>query len=264
MNEEWKRKEKSSAHRSPGQDALLRLLRKLPALSTLPAPVLEALRESATLRELRRQTILHIPGDAAEHVYCLHGGRVCVLRESTPCRTINLGDYGPGEIVGESCLWTPAPRDDTAITTTAVLLSVVPRAALRLVLDEHPEAERALVAQAMARRDATSRRLCDALSLSVRARIAGQLLRLAEGGRDTARGRELAFPIRHRELAALVVSTRETVTVELQRLEHDGLIVRLGRQLFISDLRRLRAVARDDKPPDHNPIAPSLQVAHAS
>lgn len=226
--------------------SILWYLRKLPVFSALPRAALRVLGDATALRQLSRRTLLHLPGDDAEHVYCLHGGRVCVLRESSPCRTINLGDFGPGDIFGESCLWTPAPRDDTAITTSATLLSIVPRAALRLVLDEHPEAERLLVAQAMARRDATTRRLCDALSLSVRARLAGQLLRLAEGGRDTPRGRELVLPLRHRELAALVVSTRETVSLELQRLERDRLIARLGRQIVVSDLRQLRAAARDD------------------
>ncbi|MFY0537844.1 helix-turn-helix domain-containing protein [Nannocystis pusilla] len=59
------------------------------------------------------------------------------------------------------------------------------------------------------------------------------------------RGRELVLPLRHRELAALVVSTRETVSLELQRLERDHLIARLGRQIVVSDLRQLRAAARD-------------------
>ncbi|MDC0722488.1 Crp/Fnr family transcriptional regulator [Nannocystis bainbridge] len=214
---------------------------------------MQALGDATALRELSRRTVLHMPGDDAEHVYCLHGGRVCVLRESTTCRTINLGDFGPGDIFGESCVWTPAPREDTAITTAAALLSMIPRVALRLVLDEYPEAERTLVAQSMARRDATTRRLCDALSLSVRARLAGQILRLAEGGRNTMRGRELVISIRHHELAALVVSTRETVSLELQRLERDRLIARVGRQIVVPDLRQLRAAAREDRPPEQDP-----------
>lgn len=239
-------------------------LRKLPVLAALPRSAVQALGDAALLRQLPRRTILHIPGDDAEHVYGLHGGHVCVLRESTSCRTINLGDFGPGDIFGESSLWTPAPRDDTAIATSSVLLSLIPRAALRLVLDEHPEAERALVAQAVLRRDATTRRLCDALSLSVRARLAGQLVRLAEGGRDTARGRELVLPIRHRELAALVVSTRETVSLELQRLERDRLIARLGRQIVVSDLRRLRAAACDERQLAPAPAAPTSRPSPPS
>jgi CRP-like cAMP-binding protein len=64
------------------------------------------------------------------------------------------------------------------VTATAVMLSRIPRALLRPVLDEHPRVELRLFEQAVARRDATIRHLCSALTGSVRARLAGQLARI--------------------------------------------------------------------------------------
>ena len=225
-------------------------LSKITAFAALPAAELRSLCDAAELRQLPRGSRLYVPGDVAKHVYCIHGGRITALRESTVCRTINLGDFGPGEIVGESCLWTSEPREDTAVAESTTLLSVVPRAALLGVLMRHPAAERALFAQSIAHHRATIRRVCDAHTLGIRARLAGQLLRLAEHGRDTRYGRELAYPVRQRELAALVVSTRETVALELRRFERDRLIVRHGRQIFLilKALPRLIAAARDDPP----------------
>lgn len=223
-------------------------LRKVPAFLTLPPAVLSSLAEASELHERPRKTTLYLPGDIAEHVYFLHGGRVSALHVATSCRTINLGLYGAADVFGESCLWTTAPRDDMAVTTTAVVYSKVPRACLRVVCDEHPQAERVLMQQAVGRRDATIRRLCTALGRGVRARLADRLLELGELGRETPEGRELAFPITHHELAALIGTTRETVSLELQRLTRERLIARRGRRILLRDLPRLRLRARDDPP----------------
>lgn len=231
-------------------------LRKIPAFSGLSREALSALASAARLCQRSRGVILHNPGDDSDWVYILHGGRISSLHEASACRTICLGCFGPGDIFGESGLWHPAPRDDKAVVATPALLSVVPRVALRLLLDEHPEIERALFMQWIARRDASLRRLRDALGLSVRARLAAQLLELAEHGQDTPEGRALGLPIRQHELAALVVTTRETVTVELARLEHDRLISRQGRQIVLRDLARLRIAARDEVEPPNPAVKP--------
>lgn len=237
-------------------------LRRFPLLSELPESALRALAGASASRQLSRGTILHVLGQPAEDVYCLCGGRVSALWETEEARPINVGDFGPGDIFGENCLWTTASavRDDTSVAASPTLLTIVPRVVFRRVLDEYPAVERAIVAQSIARRDATRLRLCDALSLSTRARIVGQLLRLSEAGHDTAEGRKFTF-IRQRELAALVVCTRETASLELARLERERLIVRAGRDLIVPDLGRLRAAAYKSPPPTRSPAISSLSTS---
>jgi CRP-like cAMP-binding protein len=223
-------------------------LRKNPVLAALPVARLESLAEAGELSERPRRTTLYLAGDIAEHVYFLHGGRVSLLYITNAGRTVNLGLHGGTDVFGESCLWTPAPREDTAVTATAVLLSRIPRVLLRQVLDDHPRVELRLSEQAVVRRDATILRLCVALTGSVRARLAGQLVELAERGHDTPDGRELAFPMTHQELAARIGTTRETVSIELARLERSRLLTRRGRKILLRDIPRLRTQARDDPP----------------
>lgn len=220
-------------------------LRKFPGFGALPPGDLAALTAAAELRECPRRTTFYLPGDVAEHVYLLHGGRVAAYHVSAAGRTITLGLHGAGDLFGESCLWTAAPRDDMAVAATAVIVSGVPRAPLRRMLDEHPELERRLFERAVTRRDAAARRLCAALSLSVRARLAAQLLDLGEHGQDIPGGRELALELCHHEFAALLGTTRETVSLELRRFEDEGLIARHRRRIVLLDLPRLRALVHD-------------------
>ena len=241
-------------------------LRKIPALAALPAATLGELAAVAALRERPRKTCLYLAGDVADHVFFLHGGRVSALHVAPGSRTISLGMFGPTDVFGESCLWTAAPREHMAVTSTAVLYTELPRALLRLALDDHPAAAMLLSGQAVARRDLVTRRLCIALSTSVQARLADQLLELGEHGQDMPAGRALAFPLTHEEIAALIGTTRETVSLELQRLEREGLIVRNRREVLLCDLPRLRARAREvhrgaagrgRAPPDDPPSHPS-------
>lgn len=218
-------------------------LRKIPAFAALSPAVLGELADVAELRERPRKTCLYLAGDVADRVFFLHGGRVNALHVSAGSRTISLGLYGPTDVFGESCLWTAAPREHMAVTASAVLYTEIPRALLRLLLDDLPAVASRLSEQAIARRDLEIRRLCVALSTSVRARLADQLLELGEHGNDTPAGRELVFPLTHHEIAALIGTTRETVSLELQRLERDGLVVRLRRRILLCDLPRLRACA---------------------
>jgi CRP/FNR family cyclic AMP-dependent transcriptional regulator len=227
-------------------------LRRFAVLSELPDAALHALADAATSRQCSRGALLHVLGEPADAVYCLRGGRVSALWEPSEGQTINIGEFGPGDIFGETCLWTaPAVRDDTSIVTSPALLTVVPRVAFREVLDQHPRVERALVSQSIARREAIRRRLCDALNLSVRARVVDHLVRLAEAGHTTPEGRKFSIG-RQRELAALVVCTRESASLELARLERERLIIRTGREVVVPDLDRLRAAARKSGSPKAN------------
>lgn len=227
-------------------------LRKIPALAALPPAAIDELAGAAELRERPRKTCVYLAGDVADRVYFLHGGRVNALHIAGS-RTINLGLYGPTDVFGESCLWTTAPREHMAVTATAVLYTEIPRALLRLILDDHAAAARLFCEQALARRDLIIRRLSVVLGASVRARLADQLLALGEHGRDTPEGRELPFRLTQEELAALIGTTRETVSVELQRFERDGLIARHRRQILLLDLPRLDIRAREVRlgRPDH-------------
>lgn len=251
-------------------------LRKVPALAAFPPSALDELASVAVVRERRRKTCLYLAGDVADRVFFLHGGRVNALHVTEGSRTLNLGLFGPTDVFGEGCLWSAAARDHMAVAATAVLYTEVPCAPLRLLLEDHPTAASLFSEQAIARRDLVIRRLSGVLSASVRARLVDQLLELGDRGHDTPDGRALAFPLTHDELAALIGTTRETVTLELRRLESDGLIVRCGRQILLRDLPRLRACTREvhgaaprhalpDRAPSHPSgpgAAPSLLVAN--
>src|SRR6185295_15705417 len=78
----------------------------------------------------------------------------------------------------------------------------------------------------------------------VNAKLAQLLLRLGtEYGVDDARGTLVALKITHQEMANLIGSTRETVSLTLSQFKRKGLIQTDGRKVIISDREGLRALA---------------------
>src|SRR5690606_30279098 len=170
----------------------------------------------------------------------LHEGRVNDLRVGTCDRAIAVAHHHPGGLFGEECCWTPRPRDTMAVAATRVVYSAVPRSDLRRVLDARPDLERALYGRLLDRHAHMADRL---LGKSVTAKIAAVLLEFAAHGADTPEGRELPSPLPHRELAAFAATTRETVTLELGRLESMRVLQRIGRLIVLLDPERLAALA---------------------
>jgi CRP-like cAMP-binding protein len=78
----------------------------------------------------------------------------------------------------------------------------------------------------------------------VNAKLAELLLRLAaEYGVDDSRGTLVSLKITHQEMANLIGSTRETVSLTLSQFKRRGLIQTEGRKVILADREGLRALA---------------------
>lgn len=204
-----------------------------------------ALAEVADLQSHSQGSIIHRPGQPAEHVYLVHAGLVALRRRSSPHRLITIDTRRAGDVLGETCLWTSPVHEDTAVVIVPAVLTVLARGCFRLFLDDHPRVERELLERIIARRDAALRRVFDVLTRSVRARLAATLLEVSDHGR--------VVKLRQRELAALIGTTRETVAKGLLQLERDGFIGRDERGLLLRDIDGLEACATEEPPSARKP-----------
>lgn len=182
----------------------------------LPAEVLEALREHATVRSLSRNEVLFHEGDVSDALYVIRDGRMAMATHSSDGRETVLAVLEEGGLFGELPLFDDAPRsaDARALTdTTVVELSYAP---VRAVLKERPELLWVIVRLLVQRLRATDVALADAVFLDVPARTAKRLLDLA--GADA----RFTLPVTQEELAAMVGASRERVNKAI------SLFVKLG------------------------------------
>jgi CRP-like cAMP-binding protein len=106
----------------PARAAELRLLRAVPMLGPLSAPVLERLAAAAVRTAARSGATIIRQGDAGDRFFVLASGRVAVTVDGQPAAVL-----GPGDGFGEIALLRSVPRTGTVTALEDVDLLAIDR-----------------------------------------------------------------------------------------------------------------------------------------
>jgi CRP/FNR family transcriptional regulator, cyclic AMP receptor protein len=206
----------------------------------LPSASREALFEIATVEKLSRRQRLTQQGETPRNLVLIGSGRVRLDRTSGD-RVFPVGHRGPGETVGETALGGSSTALESAVVLDETEALVVPLAALRKLLTTDEGLRAALVATLAERHFATEQRLESLLLHGVEARLVDFLLAaLARWGEQHPGGTLVTAPFTHADIALLVGSTRETVTLLLGKLKRAGVIDFEKRRIIVPDQETLR------------------------
>jgi CRP-like cAMP-binding protein len=218
-------------------------LKKIPLLEDLTPEELAALANVVVLEEVRRRRVIFLPGDPGTSLFFVNGGRVKVSRVTRDGKELTLAYRGPGEIFGELCLVDGGPRAEMAEAMENALVTELPREEFEKLLAEHPRVGLALVRTLCERRRELENTMEKLVFQDVNAKLAELLLQLGDDyGVDDARGTLVAVKITHQEMANLIGSTRETVSLTLSQFKRKKLIATDGRKIILTDREGLRAL----------------------
>ena len=158
--------------------------------------------------------IFFSPGEQAEQVFLLRQGRVRLYKLSHEGRALTLSFIEPVALFGEAPLEGPWFHDSFAEAIGEVTVGVIPRSALRNLLERSPALAIAFMTVLGRRLRLMENRLADIAFKSVPARLATVLLTLAGVGSQPTPLPINPQPIRftHQQLAEMIGSYRETVT----------------------------------------------------
>ena len=224
------------------QRALL-YLEKNPLLAVLERAELTNLARQLSLHKLRKRRVLFMTGDAGESVFFVLSGRIKMSRVTRDGKELTLAYRGPGEIVGELCLVDGGPREEMAETMEASLMAEIPREDFWRLLERHPALGAQMTRTLCLRRRELERKVEDLVFKDVNAKLSELLLDLGqEYGVDDPRGILVAIKITHQEMANLIGSTRETVSLTLSQFKRNKLITTEGRKIIITDREGLASL----------------------
>jgi CRP-like cAMP-binding protein len=219
-------------------------LKKVPLLGDLPGETVVQLAEQVEMKEIRRRQVIYLPGDPGNAVYLVNGGRVKVSKVTRDGKELTLAYRGPGEIFGEACLIDGGPREEMAEAMENALVTEIQRTEFERILSTQPMLGYRMTKVLAQRRREVESKIENLVFKDVNSKLAELLLRLAdEYGVDDARGTLVALKITHQEMANLIGSTRETVSLTLAQFKRKGLIQTEGRKVIIADREGLRALA---------------------
>jgi len=196
-------------------------------LSGLPDRYASVLLAKSTAVTLHAGDILFQQGDAGDGCYWIQRGALKVAIASQPGQERIIAILGAGAIVGELAMIDDLPRSATISAIVACELTFVSRAAFTDLLRRHPELNGFLVTTLVARLRQTDEEAAAATFLSVRARVARALLRIAEVLGKEAEDGLLTIPerIRQDDLAAMAGVARENVSRTLSEWRERSIVL---------------------------------------
>jgi CRP/FNR family transcriptional regulator, cyclic AMP receptor protein len=212
-------------------------LGRVELLSGLRPAELQQLEAWANPKRYRRGEAIFTPGDASVSLYLIRKGRVKISRLSPDGREITLHILEPGEPFGEEALVDDESRYSTAQALDETHLLELPAAPLREFLAVNAELANAVLRLMCRRRRLLESQVEELAFKDVGARLASCLLSLAASHGIPLPSGDVLIRMRltHQELAHLVCTTRETITLTLDRFKQEGWLASQGRMLVLCD-----------------------------
>jgi CRP/FNR family transcriptional regulator, cyclic AMP receptor protein len=226
------------------ENQTIALLRRCEVLGESPLPSLQALLPVLTSGSYRPRQVVYLPGDRSQGVHFLISGRIKISKVTRDGKELTLAYRSEGEFFGEPCLIDGGPREEMAEAMDASVTIELPREDLDQLLRTDGGAAYRFSRALITRRKDLETRVEQLIFKDVGAKLAELLLNLGqEHGVTHERGLAVALKITHQEMANLIGSTRETVSLTLSQFKRRGLIETEGRRVILADPEGLRAIA---------------------
>lgn len=216
----------------------------------LPIEEIALLESRSRIQTFPRKGLVYLPSDRSDAVLLVISGRIRLYSVTPDGKESVLTLIDPGELFGELVLFGQTRREEFAEAMESSVVVMIPGEEIRRLMEVRPSLTIKLSRLMGLRRLWIERRLRSLLFRSNRDRLISLLLELAvKYGAPRSTGLWLSIRLSHQEMASMIGSTRESVTLLLGELQYERLLEVRRRQIFLTDLKRL-AASLDDIPPE--------------
>ena len=212
------------------------IVRQLEFGASLSEQTVSQFAECSVVLDVRRRRFVYRAGEQADALYAIVRGRIKLCRiESQTDREAVIDILPEGALFGESALYSRAGRrQNCAVAYETCTLLKIPSEQFRLGMAAEPllhEYTFQLIGQ---RLEHAEQRLADFALNAIPARLDRLLADFSDryGVRESA-GVLIDIPLPHREIASIVGSTRESVTVRLNAMRREGTIEFVNRRILV-------------------------------
>lgn len=215
----------------------------------LTPPQVQRLESQSRAQQFKRGSLVYLPSDQNDSVLLLAAGRVKIYHVTAEGKQALLAIIDPGELFGELAIFADGTREEYAEAMERSTVVCIPGNEIQRLMEEHKDVSLGVTKLMGLSRRRVERRLKSLLFRSNRERVVHLLLELAEKyGRPDADGITIGIKLSHQDLANIIGSTRETVTVVLGDLQSERSVAIKRRQIVLTNVNRL-AQSIDVPPP---------------
>jgi CRP/FNR family cyclic AMP-dependent transcriptional regulator len=212
------------------------ILRELDFGSSLSDSVIENLASNSVVLDFRRRRFVYRAGEPADFLYATIKGRVKLCRiEADTGREAVIDILPEGSLFGESALYSTAgQRANSAVAYENSRLLRIHVADFKRGMAEDDTLHDYTFRLIGQRLEHVERRLADFALNAIPARLDRLLADFSDRyGISEPNGVLIDIPLPHREIASIVGSTRESVTVRLNAMRREGTIEFVKRRILI-------------------------------
>ena len=213
-----------------------RIIRQLEFGYSLSDQTVADLAACSLVMDVRRRRFVYSAGEQADALYAIVRGRLklCRLEQHTDREAV-IDILPQGSLFGESALYsTEGRRENCAVAYEASTLLRIPAEQFKLAMAREPGLHDFTFRLIGHRLERAERRLADFALNAIPARLDRLLADFSNryGVRESA-GVLIDIPLPHREIASIVGSTRESVTVRLNAMRREGTIEFVNRRILV-------------------------------
>jgi CRP/FNR family transcriptional regulator, cyclic AMP receptor protein len=212
------------------------IIRRLEFGSSLTDSLVTDLARSSVVLDFRRRRFVYRAGEPADCLYAIIHGRVKLCRIETDSDREAVIDILPeGSLFGESALYSAAgQRANSAVAYENSRLLRIQLGDFKRGMAEDSRLHDYTFRLIGQRLDHAERRLADFALNAIPARLDRLLAEFSDRyGVSEGEGVLIDIPLPHREIASIVGSTRESVTVRLNAMRREGTIEFVRRRILI-------------------------------
>ncbi len=215
-------------------------LKQVKLFSDLSEAEMDEMNKMTRMENFKKKQPIYLPGDPGDYVYLLKAGRVKISKIGDDGKELTLAILEAGEIFGELEVLEDTPRDSIAEVLDDAHICMIRREDFERFLKNQPQCSFKLTKLIGLRMKQIENRIEDLVFRDAPARLAHLLLNLANTfGAEGPEGRAIKTKVTHQELANLIGTTRETVSLTLGQFRQAGLIAMEKRQITILNEKSL-------------------------
>jgi CRP-like cAMP-binding protein len=212
------------------------IIRKLEFGSRLSERVRTELANCSIVSDVRRRRFVYRAGEQADSLYAIVRGRIklCRIEESSDREAV-IDILSEGSLFGESALYSTAGRrQNCAVAYESSTLLRIPAEQFKLAMAADPSLHDYTFRLIGHRLENAEQRLADFALNAIPARLDRLLADFSHRyGVRESEGVLIDIPLPHREIASIVGSTRESVTVRLNAMRREGTIDFVNRRILV-------------------------------
>lgn len=212
------------------------IIRKLEFGPGLSEETIAAFTDNSSVIDVRRRRFVYRAGDRADALYAIVKGRIKLCRIEPQTEREAVIDILPeGSLFGESALYSTAGcRENCAVAYESCTLLRIPVEHFKTGMAREPLLHEHTFKLIGHRLEHAEQRLADFALNAIPARLDRLLADFSHryGVRESA-GVLIDIPLPHREIASIVGSTRESVTVRLNAMRREGTIEFVNRRILV-------------------------------